>query len=120
MSNIKNKTNVLFEYLQKNHTGRKNAASGKTLEAVFNLNGKEIRKCVNTLRCDGFPVCSDTVGYYFAATQDEVDATIAQLNSRITQISNAKNGLLNSVAKIYLPIQIDICIELSVDLIVRR
>ena len=113
MSNTQNKTIVLCEYLRLNHKGRQNAASSKTLEAVFSLNGKEIRKCVNILRCDGFPVCSDTVGYYSAATQDEVDATIAQLNSRITQISNAKNGLLNAVAKINQPIQVDIRIELT-------
>lgn len=93
-----NMETALCRYLRTHHTGRQNAASSKTLEAVFHVKGAEIRKTVNALRCGGFPVCSDTAGYYYAATQAEVNTTVAQLNSRITKISNAKNGLLASMA----------------------
>lgn len=103
-------------FLREHHTGRANAASNKTLEAAFNIKGSEVRKIVNSLRCAGYPVCSDTADYYYAATHEEVNATIAQLNGRITKISNARNELLmctklNRVP----PIHIDINIKLSLE-----
>lgn len=57
-----NMETALCRYLRTHHTGRQNAASSKTLEAVFHVKGAEIRKTVNALRCGGFPVCSDTAG----------------------------------------------------------
>ncbi|WMJ22884.1 hypothetical protein RBG61_12950 [Paludicola sp. MB14-C6] len=63
---------------------------------MTDISGKRIREIVNKLRCDGFPICSDMYGYYYASNQDEMNGTIAQLNSRITKLSNAKNGLLNT------------------------
>jgi len=109
-----NKIDALCAHLKNNHTGRKNAASSKTLEAVFNLTGREIRKCVNALRCKGFPMCSDADGYYYATSTDEIDDTIAQLNSRITKISNAKNGLLMASSNLIKPTLISIEVKLSV------
>ena len=97
MINILNTKEVLCEHLKKYHTGQEKAVSSKALEAAFQLNGREIRKCVNTLRQDGLPICSDGAGYYYAATQQEINNTIARLNSHITKVSNAKNGLLNSL-----------------------
>ena len=109
-----NMETALCRYLRTHHTGRRNAASSKTLEAVFHVKGAEIRKTVNALRCGGFPVCSDTAGYYYAATQNEVNATIAQLNGRITKIANAKNGLLAST-ELFAPavsMEMSICITM--------
>jgi biotin operon repressor len=108
VTNTQNKTNALCEYLKKNHTGRKNGAQSKTLEVVLDIKNREVRKCVNTLRCNGFPVCSDEAGYYYAASQLEIDNTISRLNSLITKISNAKNGLLNSKIKNMTDIVIEI------------
>ncbi len=86
---------IFYEYLKAYHKGQRNAASSKKLEAVFNLNGKNIRIIINNLRCEGIPICSDKNGYYYAETLSELSATIAQLNSRIKKMSVAKNGLSN-------------------------
>lgn len=83
------------EYLERYHKGSANPVSSKTLEAVFHLKGTEIRKLVNSLRCQGKPICSDYYGYYCAANQQELNATVAQLSSRISQITKARDGLLN-------------------------
>lgn len=99
----------LCEYLYYKHMGKENAASSKTLEAIFDISGKRIRDIVNTLRCKGVPICSDMLGYYYASTQHEINTTIAQLNSRMTKISNAKNGLLNSIV-----LKPDINIQISI------
>jgi len=86
-------------YLSRYHTGTNNAASSKTLEAAFHIRGSELRRIVNKLRCDGFPICSDKNGYYFAACESEIHATVAQLNSRISKISGAKDGMLSHTDK---------------------
>lgn len=110
-----NMETALCGYLRTHHTGRRNAASSTTLEAVFHVKGAEIRKTVNALRCGGFPVCSDTAGYYFAQTQDEVNATVAQLNGRITKIANAKNGLLAEM-ELFSPA---VCVDVSINISMR-
>ena len=92
------KTNIeeaLCEYLAKNFRGANNPVSSKTLETVFHVKGTEIRRLVNSLRCKGEPICSDLDGYYYAANQHEINATIAQLSSRIQKIAQARDGLLN-------------------------
>ena len=110
-----NMETALCGYLRTHHTGRRNAASSTTLEVVFHVKGAEIRKTVNALRCGGFPVCSDTAGYYYAQTQDEVNATVAQLNGRITKIANAKNGLLASM-ELFSPA---VCVDVSINISMR-
>jgi hypothetical protein len=111
LTNTQNKAIELYEYLKKNHSGRENAASSKTLEAAFDMDGRTVRRCVNLLRQEWFPICSDTTGYYYAASQQEINETISRLNSLITKISNAKTGLLTAHYKT--PSQIPISIEIK-------
>ena len=87
---------ALCEYLKKYHKGQENAASSKELEAAFHVGGTELRRAVNRLRCDGYPICSDATGYFYAARQSEVRATVAQLTGRISKIAAATKGLLKS------------------------
>ena len=86
---------ALYEYLQKYYRGADNPVSSKQLEAVFHVKGTEIRRLVNSLRSKGEPICSDMEGYYYAANQHEINATIAQLSSRINKIAKARDGLVN-------------------------
>ena len=87
---------ALCEYLKKYRCGQESAASSKELEAAFHIKGTELRRAVNRLRCDGYPICSDTTGYFYAARQSEVRATVAQLTGRISKIAAATKGLLKS------------------------
>lgn len=94
-----NMEKAFCDYLKMNCRGSDKAVSSKTLEAAFCVKGTEIRKMVNSLRCKGQPICSDFYGYYYAANQHEIDATVAQLNSRIRKIAQAKDGLSNCQAE---------------------
>ncbi len=87
---------ALCEHLKKYHQGQESAASSKELEAAFHVKGTELRRAVNRLRCDGHPICSDATGYFYAARQSEVRATVAQLTGRISKIAAATKGLLKS------------------------
>lgn len=81
------------DYLEKYHRGENNPISSKMLEVVFHIKGTEIRRLVNSLRCAGKPICSDAMGYFYGETPLEVKATIAQLNSRVRKIAQARDGL---------------------------
>ena len=87
---------ALCEYLKQYRRGQESAASSKELEAVFHVKGTELRRVVNRLRCDGWPICSDATGYFYAARQSEIRPTVAQLTGRISKIAAATKGLLKS------------------------
>ncbi len=87
---------ALCEYLKKYRRGQESAASSRELEAAFHVKGTELRRAGNRLRCDGPPLCRDATGYFFAARQSEIRATVAQLTGRISKIAAATKGLLKS------------------------
>ncbi len=87
---------ALCEYLKEYRRGQENAASSRELEAAFHVQGTELRRAVNRLRCSGYPICSDATGYFYAARQSEIRATVAQLTGRISKIAAATKGLLKS------------------------
>ena len=89
--------NALCEYLKMHHKGVNKTVSSKKLEIVFSVTGAEIRRAVNALRCSCQPICSDTSGYYFGETTQEIMATVSQLNSRVQKIAMALDGLISSI-----------------------
>lgn len=85
---------ILCDYLEQSHKGEGAAISSKELERVFRVKGTEIRRLVNVLRCESKPICSNTMGYFYAANRHELQETISQLNSRVKMISKARDGLM--------------------------
>lgn len=74
------KKKAICEYLRKNHIGKGNAIHSKELEKLFMLDGRNIRRKISSLRQDGFPICSDESGYYYADNQKEINNTVCRLN----------------------------------------
>ena len=91
--------NKLLNCLKRRHCGCAYAAKSSVLEARFSISGRALRDTVNELRCQGHPVCSDENGYYYASSEKELTATIRQLNSRISKIAKARNGLVKAAKK---------------------
>lgn len=83
----------LAEYLLKHHHGAEKAIISKKLESTLSMSGKELRKIINTLRCEGIPIASDQNGYYYAKTESEIEITIQHMRNRIIGISFAIAGL---------------------------
>lgn len=81
-------------YLEKNHKGEENVVRSKSIEETFGIKGSDLRRMMNRLRRAAYPICSGANGYYYAAHRKDVEATVAQLNSRIAQMIQARNGLL--------------------------
>lgn len=89
----------LAEFLERYHMGAQAAATSRELECVFSVTGKQLRETINHLRRNGVPIASNGSGYYYAATEQEVRATIAHLTRRIGGIAAAIQGLTRSLER---------------------
>jgi len=87
----------LKEHLKHYHLGERSAVTSRELETAFGVSGKELRDAVNALRRDGIPIASGSGGYFYAATEPEVRATIAHMTHRIGGIAAAIRGLTQAL-----------------------
>ena len=74
-------------------TGGSNRITSAEISKLTNVTGSEIRHIINNSRANFIPIASDGKGYFMAETPDEIDHTIAQLNSRIHKMIQAREGL---------------------------
>ena len=88
---------TIADHLKRYHLGERNAATSRELETAFGIRGKELRDLVNTLRRSGVPIASSGAGYFYAATEQEVRATIAHMTHRIGGIAAAIRGLTQAL-----------------------
>lgn len=80
--------------------GQDNRITSRELEGITNLKGTQIRAEVNRLRTEGIPIASDDKGYYIATTQEELTATIRNLQSRSNAMCKAIEGLMEAKRKL--------------------
>lgn len=73
--------------------GESNRIKASEITQRTNLYGSQIREQVNKLRSEFVPIASDDKGYFIAETPEELNHTIAQLNSRIHKMIKAREGL---------------------------
>ena len=76
--------------------GQENRITSRDLESITNLKGTQIRAEVNRLRTKGAPIASDDKGYYIATNQEELTATIKNLESRRNAMNRAIEGLMEA------------------------
>lgn len=81
------------KHMRDYHAGKSKVVSSKELEHILHCKGSDIRNMVNDLRCKDIPVCSCMMGYYLAASVEDINETIAHLNSRVHKIQEAIFGL---------------------------
>ena len=92
------KKEEICEYLKEFHRGKEKAVFSRELQHIFHLDGRNIRRNVSKLRQEGYPICSDENGYYYADSQTEINNTVGRLNGLLTSVSNARTGLLYATA----------------------
>lgn len=102
---------AILEYLRRFHTGRNKAIYSRELQQLFDLDGRSLRRKISRLRKDGYPICSDENGYFFASCQSEIDTTVFRLNDLEKQVARTRNALYGAaMADVGLPIQVQITI----------
>ena len=92
-------TEEICAYLRHNHVGKKRAVHCSELGRLMKISGRSIRRRIAALRRNGYPICSDECGYFYADTDDEVDRTAKRLKTLETTIATAREGLLTSSRK---------------------
>lgn len=80
--------------------GQERRITSRELEDMTHIKGSEIRREVNRLRTEGEPIASDAQGYYIATTQEELTATIRNLQSRRNAMNRAIEGLMEAKYKL--------------------
>ena len=93
------KKTAICRYLYRHHRGKRNAVYSRELERLFSIDGRNLRRKISALRQDGYPICSDESGYYYADNLNEITNTVQRLSGLATKISKARNGLLYTSMK---------------------
>ena len=73
--------------------GESQRITSTEINRLTNIKGSTLRKIVNNLRANFVPIASDEYGYFIAETPEELNHTIAQINSRIHKMIQAREGL---------------------------
>ena len=73
--------------------GESNRITSAEISKIANIKGSTIRHIVNDSRANFIPIASDSEGYFIAEKPEELDHTIAQINSRIHKMIQAREGL---------------------------
>lgn len=108
------KRTAICDFLRKHHTGKSRAVYSRELQRLLSIDGRNLRRKISSLRQDGYPICSDETGYYYADNQGEINNTVCRLNELLTKVSNARTGLL------YASVMGDGDTTLEVSITVRR
>ncbi len=83
----------LKNYLKNNCHGRGNAVKSPELEQALCVSGNELRRQVNRLRRNRFPICSGPEGYFYARNAGEIYTTIRGLKDMMFGLGQAIEGL---------------------------
>lgn len=75
------------DLLRTHKRGEDNAAKSAAIEKAYNLGGSTVRAMIHYLRTEcRLPICSSGRGYFWAATQEELDRCKAHLRARRNSI----------------------------------
>ena len=103
---------AICAYLKNSHTGKSRAIHSRDLQRLFSIDGRTLRRKISALRQEGYPICSDETGYYYADNQMEINNTVCRLNGLVTQISNARTGLLFApIFPVPVNVEITVCVS---------
>ena len=73
--------------------GEDKRITASDIRKLTNVDGSTFRAMVNEARANFTPIGSDNGGYFMATKPEELDHTIAQINSRIHKMIQAREGL---------------------------
>ena len=73
--------------------GEVNRITTNEIKSLTGLSGSQLRRIINDARGKFVPIASDNKGYFIAEKPEELNHTIAQINSRIHKMIQAREGL---------------------------
>ena len=77
-------------YRLKLYSSQTNPTTSNELTTVYGISDVVVRQAIGKLRDDGEPIASGARGFFFAKNAKELEATIADYDSRIAAMSARK------------------------------
>lgn len=87
---------LLAEHLKAFHNGKLNAIKARNLSHFGTP--REIRAAVNLARKDGYMICSETCGYFYAIHPEDITETINRLESAANEQLGIVSALRSSMS----------------------
>ena len=91
------------------HIGRGRGIGAKSIAARLGCTERQVREFITALRMDGRGICgTPETGYYIAATQEEMDETLAFLRARamhslVLEARMTRTALQDLIGQLRLP-----------------
>lgn len=93
MDNLTGKSQMKADIIILIPRGENNRITSAEIKRITGMESSTLRAIVNDSRARFVPIASDSHGYFIAESPDELDHTIAQINSRIHKMIQAREGL---------------------------
>lgn len=82
--------------------GKENAIKQSDIADKTGLNKREIRRIMQSLRHDGYPICSTTYdGYWLAKNKEDIEQSLTQLSAQVKTLQETIVALLDTKAKMF-------------------
>ena len=82
-------------FLKMFHTGMESAIKSSELAYIFGIEPETVQYLIHNLRLEGFPICGDFKGYFYASSDDDIRYTARWLMSMGARIQNTACAMLN-------------------------
>lgn len=84
----------ICSYLRTYHVGSRKAVHSEELEKLFDIHGRTVRHAVSELRKQGYPICSDCHGYYYADNQREINRCVHRLTEFAAGVADTRTAMM--------------------------
>ena len=84
---------MIEAYLASFCYGREGITSSQIIEQQLGIDGIDLRVSINQLRRRGVPIASESKGYFYAASYQDLEPTLRHLRHRRAAIDAAIEGL---------------------------
>lgn len=75
MLNGMTKCDLMLMLLREFHNERSAAIRGDKLAALLDLEPRQVQRLVHKLRHEGYPICREESGYYYASCPEDIECT---------------------------------------------
>ena len=83
-----------LSYMKRYHTGSEKAIKTDELAEIYKLEPRTLQSMVHRLRLDGYPICGDRDGYFYASGPDDIKYTAKWLMNMGYQVQNTACAML--------------------------
>ena len=82
----------------RNYGSAEKPITNKEISRMLKITETCVRHKINQAICEGIPICSCQIGYFYSEDKEDILETVRSLNGRVISVEKAVSGLLNALA----------------------